>query len=62
MKVRESNYLTAVKDFFYMDKLKPDVPKRYEKPLMGLHSNKNYIVLNAIDNILAGNNTIITFK
>lgn len=34
--------------------MKPDIPKKEEKPLMGLQSNKNYIVLNAIDNILAG--------
>jgi hypothetical protein len=34
---------------------KPDVPKKDEKPIMGLISDKNYIVANAVENILAGN-------
>jgi len=41
-------------EFKYTDKIRPPIPKKDEKPLMGLQSNKNYIVLNAIDNILAG--------
>lgn len=32
---------------------KPDVPKKDEKPIMGLVSDKNYIVANAVENILA---------
>ena len=32
---------------------KPAVPRREEKPLMGLVSQKNYITANAVDNILA---------
>jgi len=32
---------------------KPTVPRRDEKPVMGLVSQKNYITANAVDNILA---------
>jgi hypothetical protein len=38
---------------------KPDVPKKDEKPIMGLVSDKNYIVANAVENILAG--TLFSF-
>ena len=30
------------------------VPKRDEKPIQGLVSDKNFIVANAVENILAG--------
>jgi hypothetical protein len=33
---------------------KPSVPKRDEKPIQGLVSDKNFIVANAVENILAG--------
>jgi hypothetical protein len=33
---------------------KPAVPKKDEKPILGLVSDKNYIVANAVENILAG--------
>lgn len=33
---------------------KAAVPLRTEKPIMGLVSDKNYIVANAVENILAG--------
>jgi len=33
---------------------RPPVPKKDEKPIMGLVSDKNYIVANAVENILAG--------
>ncbi len=33
----------------------PGVPKSTERPIHGLNSNKNYIITNAIDNILKGN-------
>ena len=33
---------------------KPDVPKRGDKPIHGLVSDKNFIVANAVENILAG--------
>lgn len=36
-----------------MAKVKPPVPKKDEKPVMGLVSQKNYITANAVDNILA---------
>jgi hypothetical protein len=32
---------------------KPAVPKRHEKPIMGLTTDKNFIVSNAVENILA---------
>ena len=41
-------------EFKYTDRIRPPVTKKNDKPLMGLQSNKNFIVLNAIDNILAG--------
>ena len=33
---------------------KPPVPKKDEKPIHGLVSDKNFIVANAVENILAG--------
>ena len=33
---------------------KAAVPKKDEKPIMGLVSDKNFIVANAVENILAG--------
>ena len=32
---------------------KPAIPKKEDKPIMGLVSDKNYIVANAVENILA---------
>jgi len=37
----------------------PGVPKSTERPIHGLYSNKNYIITNAIDNILKGNSFYI---
>ena len=37
------------------------VPKIEEKPIMGLKSNKNFIISNAVENILSGNNNNIIF-
>lgn len=43
-----------LKKFNYTDDIKrPAVPKKDEKPIMGLVSDKNYIVANAVENILA---------
>lgn len=40
--------------FMYTDDMKRvAVPKKDEKPIMGLVSDKNYIVANAVENILA---------
>ena len=39
--------------FKYQDKKKDSVPKVGEKPIMGLKSNKNYILTNAVENILS---------
>ena len=33
---------------------KPTVPSRAEKPVMGLQTTKNFLVANAVENILAG--------
>jgi len=32
------------------------VPKASERPILGLRSNKNFIVTNAVENILRGKN------
>jgi hypothetical protein len=42
-------------EFKYNDRQKPLVPLKTEKPLMNLQSNKNFVVLNAVENILSGN-------
>lgn len=40
--------------FHYKDDIKrAPVPKKDEKPILGLTSDKNYIVANAVENILA---------
>ena len=45
---------TTLKKFTYTDDFKRvSVPKKDEKPIMGLVSDKNYIVANAVENILA---------
>ena len=36
-------------------KKREPVPKHEEKPIMGLKTNKNFIVSNAVENILARN-------
>ena len=46
--------------FNYQSDKKPDVPKKDEKPIMGLVSDKNYIVANAVENILAGKLYLLT--
>lgn len=38
----------------YDNSLKPTIPSRSEPPIMGLRSNKNFIVANAVENILSG--------
>lgn len=46
--------LIANKYHYSDDQKRPPVPKKDEKPIMGLVSDKNYIVANAVENILAG--------
>ena len=41
---------------------KQAVPKRDEKPIHGLVSDKNFIVANAVENILAGKSLQEQFK
>ena len=45
----------VAKKFEYATGLKrPPIPSKEEKPIMGLKSEKNFIVANAVENILAG--------
>ena len=41
---------------------KPPIVSKDEKPIMGLKSNKNFIVSNAVENILAPPKTIPVTK
>ncbi len=46
--------------FHYNDEFKKEkVPVKDEKPIMGLVSDKNYIVANAVENILAGKKLLL---
>lgn len=48
------NSLPPLRNFSYDARLlKPSVPKRNEKPILGLKSNKNFIVSNAIETIIS---------
>ena len=40
---------------------KPSVPKMDDKPIQGLVSDKNFIVANAVENILAGKTFTVKF-
>jgi hypothetical protein len=44
---------TLTKFQYRDDQKRPPVPKKDEKPILGLVSDKNYIVANAVENILA---------
>lgn len=46
--------LFPVNKFERQAERKPAVPKKDEKPIHGLVSDKNFIVANAVENILAG--------
>lgn len=50
-----SNKLPEVSTKFNYDASykKPEVPKSVEKPIMGLSSRKNFIISNAVENILS---------
>lgn len=39
---------------YYSESRKEAIPKKADKPIMGLKSDKNFIVSNAVDNITAG--------
>ena len=41
--------------FKYTDVVKGPLPRRDERPVMGIHSNKNFITANAVEAILQGN-------
>lgn len=38
--------------FEYRDRTKPSVPKRDDKPILGIQSNKNFVTTNAVEAIL----------
>jgi hypothetical protein len=44
----------ALTKFVYEGPKREPVPKRDEKPVLGLKSNKNFIISNAVENILSG--------
>jgi len=49
-----SNELPPVRNFSYDLKYKkPNIPHLNEKPILGLRSNKNFIVTNAIETIIS---------
>ncbi|KAG8345627.1 putative Calmodulin binding [Trypanosoma vivax] len=48
--VNGTKFVKAEKD---VTKRKSDIPSRYDKPIMGLKSDKNYVVANAVENVLA---------
>ncbi|CAD8057494.1 unnamed protein product [Paramecium primaurelia] len=48
-----SNQLPEIQSFKYPQSCKAAVPKKDEKPIHGLKSNKNFIVTNAVENILS---------
>lgn len=43
---------TSRKPFHYEDKRLPDVPDRWDKPVLGIRTNKNFITANAVQAIL----------
>lgn len=48
------NYIASKFTYKDTDQRKPAIPKKQDKPIMGLVSDKNFIVANAVENILAG--------
>lgn len=46
---------------YHDEQRRAPVPKKDEKPIQGLVSDKNYIVANAVENILAGNDLFSFF-
>ncbi|CAD8062942.1 unnamed protein product [Paramecium sonneborni] len=57
-----SNQLPEVQQYKYPPSVRPPVPKKDEKPIHGLKSNKNYIVTNAVENILSAPKQIVDEK
>ncbi|CAD8059724.1 unnamed protein product [Paramecium primaurelia] len=57
-----SNQLPEVKQYKYPPSVRPPVPKKDEKPIHGLKSNKNFIVTNAVENILSAPKQIVDEK
>lgn len=51
--LRTTGLVKTTTEYKNRQKRRPAVPKKDEKPIMGLTSDKNYIVANAVENILA---------
>ena len=52
-KVAETRMGSTTKgEYTGKEKRRPPVPKKEEKPILGLTSDKNYIIANAVENIL----------
>lgn len=47
------NHSSFKKSDYHREKVKPDIPNRYDKPVMGLKTDKNFVVANAVENTLA---------
>ena len=47
--------------FKYTDKRYPEVPKRSDKPVLGIKTNKNFITANAVQAILQGSFSNLLF-
>ncbi|RNF19704.1 enkurin [Trypanosoma conorhini] len=48
--VNKTRFLKSAKD---VARLKDDIPGRHDKPIMGLKTDKNYVVANAVESVLA---------
>ena len=53
-KIHKPFHLDPPKFSYHDEQRRAPVPKKDEKPIQGLVSDKNYIVANAVENILAG--------
>lgn len=47
------NDMKFKKSEYHREKLRPDIPNRYDRPVMGLKTDKDYVVANAVENIMA---------
>jgi hypothetical protein len=52
VRIMSGHVVTA--SFKYAEERKPYVPRKTDKPIMGLKTNKNFITANAVEAILQG--------
>lgn len=52
--ITEKFSVDNLEPFKYTDKRYPEVPKRSDKPVLGIKTNKNFITANAVQAILQG--------